>query len=84
MKAKIVRVLVEADGDMFFATSPDLKGLLVAATTLEKMDIAVSKAIHDLYLACGSDVVVSKADDGDDQFEPWVAFPAELVKAAIC
>jgi hypothetical protein len=83
MRAKIIRVKIDEDGDMFFATSPDMKGLLVAATSLEKMDAAVLKAIRNMYLACDIDVFVSKAEDGSDAFEPWVAFPAELARQAL-
>jgi hypothetical protein len=80
MKAKIILVKIEQDGDMFVATSPDMKGLLVCATSYEKIEAAVTEAIRNMYLACGVDVVVSKAEDGTDALEPWIAFPAELAR----
>lgn len=83
MRAKIIRVKIEADGDMFFATSPDMKGLLVAATSREKMDAAVSEAIRGMYLACGIEVLASKAEEAEDFLEPWVAFPVELARRAV-
>lgn len=83
MKAKIIRVKIEEDGDMFFATSPDMKGFLVAASSLEKMQAAVPDAIRNMYLACDIEVVVSKAEDGVAPFEPWVAFPVELARQAL-
>jgi hypothetical protein len=81
MKAKIVRVRVEeGKTGLFYATSPDLKGLLVAEADIDTLDVAVSTAIVSLYEACGEKVVVTKAQDGDPQFFPWVAIPAEVAE----
>ncbi len=85
--AKIVRVKVEeGTPGLFVATSPDLKGLLVAEHSLEDLEAAIPKAVIELYAACGERVIVTKAEDdgGDDAgYEPWVAMPAEIaVKAA--
>ena len=83
MKAKIIRVKIDEDGDMLVATSPDMKGLLVVATSPEKMERAVTDAIRNLYLVCGIEVVVSKAEDGIDSLEPWIAFPAALARQQV-
>jgi hypothetical protein len=84
MKAKIVRVKVEeGKAGLFYATSPDLKGLLVAEPNIDDLDVAISRGIADLYAACGENVVVTKAQDGDPHFFPWVAIPAEVAKRAM-
>lgn len=81
MKAKIVRVKVEeGKAGLFYATSPDLRGLLVAEANIDDLDIAISKGITDLYAACGERVVVTKAQDADPDFFPWVAIPAEVAR----
>lgn len=83
LRPKIVKIVIkEGREGLFFATSPDLHGLLVAEPTLQALDEAIPKAIADLYLAKGVRVVVSKADD-DTEDQPWIAFPVELAQAAI-
>jgi hypothetical protein len=63
LKARIVRVKVqEGKTGLFFATSPDLRGLLVAEPTMEALWDAVPTTIRDLYAACGEHVVVSRND----------------------
>ncbi|WP_315729006.1 hypothetical protein [Bradyrhizobium sp. SZCCHNS2015] len=84
MKAKIVRVRIEeGKAGLFYATSPDLKGLLVAEPNIDELDAAISKSIADLYAAGGEAVVVTKAQDGDPDFFPWVAIPADVAERAI-
>ena len=84
MKARIVRVrLEEGDAGLFYATSPDLRGLLVAEPTLDALDEGIPVAIAQLYEALGMTVVVSKLEDDDDDFHPWVAFPAEIARRAL-
>jgi hypothetical protein len=76
MKAKIVHIQVEADkSGLLFATSADLKGLLVAERTREELEAAIPAAITALYAACGTAVVVTMLEDGDDEYAPWVAVP---------
>ena len=80
-KAKTVRVKIEEGRTgLFFATSPDLKGLLAAEPTIDALHAAIGKAIADLYEACGVRVVVSMLDSKDGDFEPWVAFPADVAR----
>jgi len=43
---------------LIYASSPDLKGLLVARRSFEELEIAVPRAITEMYAACGVDVVV--------------------------
>jgi len=85
LKAKVVNVKVrEGKEGLFYATSPQLKGLLVAEPTLDALDKAIPKAISDLYLACGLEVLVIKVEDGDDSgTTPWVAFPSAVAQAAL-
>ena len=86
MGTKIVRVKIEADKTgLYFATSPDLKGLFVAERTIEELERSITKAVTDLYAACGVKVVVSKAGDGAvlGDYAPWVAVPADLARAAL-
>jgi hypothetical protein len=53
-RAKIVRVKVEeGKAGLFYATSPDLRGLLVAEPNIDDLDVAISRAITDLYAATG-------------------------------
>jgi hypothetical protein len=83
-KAKIIRVRVEeGKAGLFYATSPDLKGLLVAEPNIDELDEAISKSITDLYAVCGVSVVVTKAQDDDPDFFPWVAIPAEVADRVI-
>jgi hypothetical protein len=85
LKAKVVNVKVrEGKEGLFYATSPQLKGLLVAEPTLDALEAAIPKAISDLYLACGMRVLVTKVEDGDETgMTPWVAFPASVAQAAL-
>jgi uncharacterized protein DUF1902 len=47
---------------LYFATSRDLKGLLVAEDCLDALYEAIPKAIADLYKAKGRDVIVRESD----------------------
>jgi len=84
MKAKIVRVeFKKGKSGLIFASSPDLKGLLVSERTMEALDNTISAAITDLYAACGLKVLVTKAETEEGGATPWVAFPAELARRAL-
>jgi hypothetical protein len=84
LKARLVRVKIdEGRTGLFYATSPDLKGLLVAEPTLDALDEAVRQAIVDLYEVCGAKVVATKLEDNDDELHPWVAIPAEVAQKAV-
>jgi hypothetical protein len=83
MKAKTFRVRIKQDGSLFIATSPDLKGMLVAEHSLEELENAIPSAVQDLFAACDVKVVVSKIEDDDNDVTPWVAFPAELARKGL-
>jgi len=81
MKAKTIRVKIEeGKTGLFFATSPDLRGLLAAESTIDGLHSAIEKAIVDLYEASGVRVVVSMLDSKGDDFEPWVAFLTDAAR----
>jgi hypothetical protein len=85
MRPRIVRVDREqGKAGLFYATSPDLLGLLVAAPTVEALDLAIPKAIKDLYAAHGVvDIIVEAVDEPPEDREMWVAFPAAIARAAL-
>jgi len=84
MKTRIVRVKIEEGRTgLFYATSPDLKGLLVAEPDVDALDSAVPKAIADLYEASGVKVIVTKVEDDDDGLHPWVAVPVVIARKAL-
>jgi hypothetical protein len=81
MMAKIVRIQrSEGQTGLFYATSPDLKGLLVAEPTLDALEKNIPHAIRDLYAACGEDVLVTRLADDTKQFRSWVAMPAHVAR----
>ncbi len=83
-KARVLRIKVEeGKTGLFYATSPDLKGLLVAEPTMDALEEAIPKVITDMYAACGVKIVVAKAGDNDPEYFPWVAIPADQARAAI-
>lgn len=83
-KTQIVHVRREqGEGGWFYATSPDLKGLLVTEPTLDGLDRAIPEAIRDLYAACGVDVLVTDVDKHDDSLRAWVAMPAIIAQQAL-
>ncbi len=84
MKAKIIRVKMrEGKSGYFFATSPELRGLLVTEPTIDELLRSIPTAIRDLYAACDLDVVVEMADERGDEYIPWIAFPAEVARKAL-
>jgi hypothetical protein len=85
MKARIVRIKrEEGKTGLFYATSPDLKGLIVSASTLDALDQKTPSAIAEMYAACGVDVVVTRVDESqDDALRSWVAVPTVIAKQAL-
>jgi hypothetical protein len=82
LKAKVIRVNREmGEGNWFYATSPNLRGLLVAAPALDDLEKSIPQAITDLYAARKIDVYVVPLDGGDEgPHGAWVAVPVQLVK----
>jgi hypothetical protein len=83
-KARLVRIRCERGrAGLFYATSPDLRGLLVAEPTIESLKNAIPKAIRDMYSASGVEVLVSPAEEPDDDGQTWVALPATITREAL-
>jgi hypothetical protein len=83
-KARIVRVRIEeGKTGLFYATSPDLKGLLVAEPTIDALENSIPKTITDMFAVSELDVVVTKAGDDDPDYYPWIVIPAEQARAAL-
>jgi hypothetical protein len=78
----IVRIKIEeGKTGLFYATSPDLPGLLVGEPTIDALENAIPQAIANLLLAaCGAKVVVTRAKDADPEFFPWVVMPADIAR----
>jgi len=85
LKAKIVRIeYQEGKTGLFYATSPNLRGLVIGRPSLTDLNEAIPQAIADLYAASGERVVVTRIDGDDDQEkDAWVAFPAEVARIAL-
>jgi hypothetical protein len=80
---KVIRVNIEHDpAGLFYATSPDLKGLLVAENSEQAVIEAVPEAISGLYTAMGVSVVIFPAGDldGDHPMKTWVGVPSGLTE----
>jgi hypothetical protein len=78
-KVKIVRVRIEQGREgLFYATSPDLRGLLVAKPDLESLYQSIPQAIKELYAVCGVEAVVMQAESDTTEYRPWVAIPTEM------
>jgi hypothetical protein len=73
LKAKIVRVTFEKGREgLFYAQSPDLKGLLVANADLGELKKEIPWAIEEMFDACDTPVTVTEIEDDDNS---WVAVP---------
>ncbi len=50
---KVVNIVIEIDKTgLMFATSPELKGLLVSERSVERLITAIQCAIVEMYSAC--------------------------------
>jgi hypothetical protein len=86
LAAKIVRVKFDQGASgAYFATSPDLKGLLVSKMTMNAVQAEIPRAITELYAVCGLSVVVTPVEqnDDDDFEDTWVAVPAAVASIAL-
>lgn len=81
--AKSFRVRIKERGGMFIATSPDIRGLVVAEHSLAELDATIPSAVQDLFAACGVQVVVTKLEEEGHDGVPWVAFPAEVARQGL-
>lgn len=85
MAARVIRLdFHEGNTGLFYATSPDLKGLVLARPSLDELYRAIPGAIQEMYQACGERVVVSRVGP-DDVVGPdaWVAFPSAAAQEAL-
>jgi hypothetical protein len=77
LEARLIRIEFQTGTTgSIYATSPDIRGLLVSRMTLDELAEALPQAITDMYAACGKDVVVSRAKGEAIVGEAWVALPA--------
>jgi hypothetical protein len=80
-KAQIVRIkLDQGKTGLLYATSPDLKGLLVAERSMQDLEREIPIAIAGLFQAAGEDVVIIQAEDlaGENPVKSWVKVPASV------
>ena len=88
-KARIVRVKIDqGSAGLFYATSPDLRGLLVTGKTLPELRERIPVAITQLFEALDWHCTVIDAEGGDDaqaapMLQPWIAIPAHVAAAAM-
>jgi len=84
-KTLIIHIKIEEGREgLFYATSPELRGLLVAKPDLEALEKAIPKAIEELYAVCGVRAIVTPAAASDEESgHPWVAIPYELAERAV-
>ena len=64
MKAKTFQFYIKRDDTLFIATSPELRGMLVAEHSFDELIAAIPSAVEDLFAARNIPVVVSQIDDG--------------------
>ena len=84
LRSKLVHVdIAEKGAGLFVATSPDVKGLLVADTSLSAVFDAIPGAISDLYAVCGEAIVVIPVEDQDGSVSSWIKMPAKLAQSAL-
>lgn len=85
LMARVVRInFEERPSGAVFATSPQLKGLLVSKMSYAEARGDVARAITELYAACGESVVVTEVAPEDDKTaDAWVAVPSVVAKEAL-
>lgn len=83
-RAQIIRVKIEEGRTgLFYATSPDLRGLLVAEPDMASLYDAIPQAISDLFEVQGTKVIVAAAERDGEALRPWIAMPAEVAQLAL-
>jgi hypothetical protein len=53
---------VEEKSGLFYATSPEIKGLFIAKYSRQEVEDAVPSMVQDLFAACGVSAAVTKID----------------------
>jgi hypothetical protein len=86
-KTIIIHIKVEEGREgLFYATSPDIRGLLVAEPDLESLEKAIPLAIQEMYAVCGVRAIVTPASSSEDEageYQPWVAIPYDVARRAL-
>ena len=87
-QTRIIRVSIKkGDHDVFIASSPTMKGLLVVSQNFDQLlNELVPQAIADLFEACGQRIIVSRAEDPADHEhddEPFVVMPVAIARHAL-
>jgi hypothetical protein len=78
-KAKVVRVKIEeGKTGLFYASSSDMKGLLVAEPTIDALEQSIPRVISDMYKAHEVEVVATRAAGGE-----WIVIQVDEVRAAL-
>ncbi len=81
MHADIVRIHREpGETGLVFATSPDIRELVLWRRTSGELDAALPQAIADIYAARGMDVIVARVAGPGVAADAWVAFPADAAR----
>jgi hypothetical protein len=79
-KVRIINIMVrQGPSGMLFATSDDLKGLMVGARTREDLMIEIPACIKLLMAEQGLAVDVYPVDGSDADVPPWAAIPAHMI-----
>ncbi|HZP08387.1 hypothetical protein [Methyloceanibacter sp.] len=83
--ARLIHItLRQGNEGLLYATSPELKGLLVAGATRSEVEKEIPDAIAEMYAACGEKVLVTRLDaDDTGDLSPWVAIPTEVARKAL-
>lgn len=85
MKARLVRISIEATANRLYATSSDLPGLFVSEKSPEALEAALPSAIELIFAADGIRVQVSELEGMDAAgYRRWVAFPAHGAVSENC
>ena len=85
--AKVIRTRIVRDSNgVYSASSEDLKGLVAVSKDFTKLtELIIPRAIEDLYLAIGEEVIVDQLEDVSAASEnvPWVAFPVMAARRSL-
>ncbi len=83
LSTRVVRVkLEERHPGLFYATSPDLRGLFVAKQSLQEVIEALPESIRALYAVGGEAMIVEAVGEGREPHE-WVVMPVGAAEAAL-
>jgi hypothetical protein len=82
--ARVIRIkIMKGKTGLFYATSPDLRGLLIAQPTLDALKDEIPLAIAALYQASDMTMLIVRAKSNDTNFHMWVAMSEDFVRRAI-